>query len=43
MVKLLENSLHSVIEELQRWESIANEHYIDYKIEEERNRLVSMT
>lgn len=41
MVGLDENSLHPIVEELQRWESIIGEHYLDYKLEEQRNSLVN--
>jgi hypothetical protein len=40
MVELVENSLHPITEELKRWQSIIGEHYIDHKLEEERNRLL---
>jgi hypothetical protein len=39
MVELVENSLHPITEELKRWQSIIGEHYIDYKLEEQRNSL----
>jgi tyrosine-protein phosphatase YwqE len=39
MVELVENSLHPILAELERWESIIGEHYLDYKLQEERNRL----
>jgi hypothetical protein len=39
MVELVENSLHPTIEELERWKSIIGEHYIDHKLEEQRNSL----
>lgn len=37
--ELVENSLHPIVEELERWESIIGEHYLDYKLEEQRNSL----
>ena len=39
MVELIENSLHSVINELERWQTIIGGHYIDYLLEQERNSL----
>jgi hypothetical protein len=39
VVELVENSLHPIVEELERWESIIGEHYLDYKLEEQRNGL----
>jgi hypothetical protein len=36
---LIENSLHSVVEELERREGIIGEHYLDHKLEEQRNGL----
>lgn len=39
MVELVENCLHPIIGELQRWQGIIGEHYIDHKIEEQRNSL----
>ena len=35
----VENSLHLITEELQRWQTIIGGHYIDYKLEEQRNCL----
>jgi hypothetical protein len=35
----VENSLHLVVQELERWEVIIGEHYLDYKLDEQRNRL----
>jgi len=43
MVELIENNLHSVIEELERWHGIIGEHYIEYLIEKERSRLADKT
>lgn len=40
MVELVENFLHPISEELKGWQSIIGEHYIDHKLEEERNRLL---
>ena len=39
MEELVENCLHPIAEELQRWQSIIFEHYIDHKLEEQRNSL----
>jgi hypothetical protein len=39
VVEHLENSLHPIVEELERWESIIGEHYLDYKLDEQRNSL----
>lgn len=39
LVGLVENSLHPLVEELERWQSIIGEHYYAHKLEEERNRL----
>lgn len=39
LVELVEKSLHPITEELKRWQSIIGEHYIDYKLEEQRNSL----
>lgn len=41
MVVLVENSLHPIVEELKRWQVIIGGHYIDYKLEEYRNRLAN--
>jgi hypothetical protein len=41
MVELIENNLHLVIEELERWRGIIGEHYIEYLIEKERNSLLA--
>jgi hypothetical protein len=41
LVELVENTLHPITEELQRWQSIIGEHYIDHKLEEQRNTLVN--
>jgi hypothetical protein len=38
-VELVEKSLHPIVEELKRWQSIIGEHYIDNKIEKRRNSL----
>ncbi|MDB5185569.1 MAG: hypothetical protein JWL85_92 [Candidatus Saccharibacteria bacterium] len=40
LVELVENSLHPITGELKRWQSIIGEHYIDYKLDEQRNKLV---
>jgi len=40
-VALVENSLHPITEELKRWQSIIGEHYIDHKLEEQRNNLAN--
>jgi hypothetical protein len=42
MVELIENSLHSVIEEFERWQSIIGEHYTEYELEKQRNSLASI-
>lgn len=34
MVGLIENNLHSVVEELERWQTIIGNHYLGY----ERNK-----
>lgn len=39
-MELIENSLHSVISELERWQTIIGGHYIDYLLEKERNTLI---
>lgn len=39
MVELVEKSLHPITEELERWQLIIGEHYLDYKLEEQRNSL----
>lgn len=39
LVELVEKSLHPVIEELKRWQPVIGEHYLDYKLEEQRNSL----
>ena len=41
LVELVENSLHPIVEELERWESIIGEHYLDHKLEEQRNSLAN--
>jgi hypothetical protein len=38
-VEQLENCLHPIVEELKRWQSIIGEHYINHKLEEQRNSL----
>ena len=40
LVELIENSLHPLIDELERWQTIIGGHYIDYLLEEQRNSLV---
>lgn len=42
MVDEVEKSLHLIIEELKRWQTIIGGHYIDHKLEKERNRLASI-
>ena len=39
MVEQVENTLHPITEELKRWQTIIGEHYIDHKLEEQRNSL----
>lgn len=39
MEELVENSLHLLVEELGRWETIIGGHYLNYKLEEQRNSL----
>lgn len=39
MVNEVENSLHLITEELERWKTIIGGHYLDYKLEEQRNSL----
>jgi hypothetical protein len=39
MVELVEKSLHPLTLELERWQSIIGEHYLDYKLDEQRNSL----
>jgi hypothetical protein len=39
LVELVENCLHPLTLELERWHSIIGEHYLDYKLEEQRNSL----
>lgn len=41
MVALVEKSLHPITKELRRWQSIIGEHYVEYKVEEQRNRLAN--
>lgn len=41
MVELVEKSLHPITEELKRWQGIIGGHYIDHKLEEQRNSLVN--
>jgi hypothetical protein len=41
MMELVENSLHPLTEELKRWQSVIGEHYIDFKLEEQRNSLAN--
>jgi hypothetical protein len=38
-VEQVEKSLHPITEELKRWQSIIGEHYINHKLEEQRNSL----
>jgi phage anti-repressor protein len=38
-VELVENSLHPIVEELEQWETIIGEHYLERKLEEQRNSL----
>jgi len=42
MVELVENSLHPLTVELERWHSIIGEHYLDYRLEEQRNSLANV-
>lgn len=35
----LENCLHPVTEDVKRWHSIIGEHYLNHKLEEQRNSL----
>jgi len=37
MVEIVENSLHPIAEELERWQGIIGEHYLDYRREKQRN------
>jgi hypothetical protein len=39
MVERLENCLYPLTVEPERWHSIIGEHYLDYKLEEQRNSL----
>lgn len=41
MVDEVEKSLHPITEELKRWQSFIGEHYIEYKVAEQRNRLAN--
>lgn len=41
MVELVEKCLHPIAEELKRWQGIIGEHYIDHKLEEQRNSLAN--
>jgi hypothetical protein len=41
MVELIENSLHPLTLELERWQSIIGEHYTVQKLEEQRNRVAN--
>jgi hypothetical protein len=42
VVEQVENCLHPITEELKRWQYIVGEHYIDHKLEEQRNGLATI-
>ncbi len=43
LVELVENSLHLIVEELERWQPIIGEHFLGCKLEEQRNSLTYKT
>lgn len=40
MVELIENNLHSLVEELERWRALIGNHYIEYLVDKQGEELV---